>query len=248
MIVVVVAKLVLNRVLHFEPLAQSSLQNSLISSAIFVISFLLSSTISDYKESERIPAEFASNIDDMYHDARELHQAYPGFDLSKLRKSMIVILDSFRGGTRKNRIYIRKQITGLHKIFGDMETAGVPPNFITKLKHQESLLSRSLFRVNYIQRIEFIPSAGLLVWLIVVSIIVMLLLTDLGDLATELYVTGIISFILVYILLLIRVIREPFQAKGKTRDDVSLFLINEVRDYLKREETKAFKSASKKQH
>lgn len=41
---------------------------------------------------------------------------------------------------------------------------------------------------------------------------------------------------MVYILLLIRVISVPFQAKGSTRDDVSLFLLREVREYLEQEE------------
>jgi hypothetical protein len=54
--------------LNWEPIEQSSLHNGVISSATFVIGFLLSATIADYKESERIPAEFAANIEDMYAD------------------------------------------------------------------------------------------------------------------------------------------------------------------------------------
>ena len=52
--------------LNWEPIEQSSLHNGVLSSATFVIGFLLSATIADYKESERIPAEFAANIEDMY--------------------------------------------------------------------------------------------------------------------------------------------------------------------------------------
>ena len=55
--VVVSVKFVLHR-LGWEPIEQSSLHNSVISSVTFVIGFLLSATIADYKESERIPAEF----------------------------------------------------------------------------------------------------------------------------------------------------------------------------------------------
>ena len=68
---------------HFgwEPIEQSSLHNGLLSSATFVIGFLLAATIADYKESERIPADFAANIEDMYADAEVIHQSYPDFDL-----------------------------------------------------------------------------------------------------------------------------------------------------------------------
>lgn len=54
----------------FEPIEQTSLHNAMISSVIFVIGFVLSATIADYKESERIPAEFASTVENMYEDAK----------------------------------------------------------------------------------------------------------------------------------------------------------------------------------
>lgn len=233
---VVAAKMALHHILHFEPIEQSSLHNGLVSSAIFVIGFLLSATIADYKESERIPAEFAATIDDIYHDARQLHKTYPDFSLSMLRKSLLEILASFRAGARSNRMRARQEIADLQASFGHMEAAGVPPNFITKLKQQSSGLSKNLFRVNYIQRIHFIPSATLLVWLIVGAVVSILLLTNLTTFYAELLITGTITFIMVYILLLIRVISVPFQEKGSTRDDVSLFLLREVREYLEQEQ------------
>lgn len=241
-------KMLLHTVLHFEPIEQSSLHNGLVSSAIFVIGFLLSATIADYKESERIPAELAATVDDIYHDARQLHKTYPGFDMSMLRKSLLEILASFRAGTRANRKDARQEIADLQASFGQMETAGVPPNFVTKLKQQSSLLTRHLFRVNYIQRIHFIPSATLLVWLIVCAVVGILLLTNLTTFYAELLITGTITFIMIYLLLLIRVISVPFQAKGATRDDVSLFLLREVREYLEQEEANADQSAAPKRN
>lgn len=78
-----------------EPIAQTSLHNSVISSAIFVIGFVLSATISDYKESERIPAEFSSAIENMYEDAHEIHQTYPEFDLTGFRQNLMLLFGRF---------------------------------------------------------------------------------------------------------------------------------------------------------
>jgi hypothetical protein len=86
-----------------EFIEQTSLHNSVVSSAIFVLGFVLSATIADYKESERIPAEFASNIEDMYNDAKEVHKHYSKFSLDHFRESLIDILGVFREGTRMNR-------------------------------------------------------------------------------------------------------------------------------------------------
>ncbi len=218
--------------LGFEFIQQTSLHNSVVSSAIFVMGFVLSATIADYKESERIPAEFASNIQDIYNDAREIHRSYPDFDLAMLRDNLIQVLDSFRDGTRQNRHGARSEIADLQVTFGQMERAGVPPNFVVKLKQQQTGLLKNLFRVNYIQRIQFIPSAFFLIKSIVVLILALLLLTNLDPFYGGLIITGAITFIMTYMIILIHVISVPFQPKGHTRDDVSIFLLREVRDYL----------------
>lgn len=220
---------------HFniEIIEQTSLHNSVISSVIFVIGFLLSATIADYKESEKIPAEFASTVENMYEDARSIHTMYSKFDLELFRKNLIDILGSFRDGTRVNRSGARREINELNDTFIEMERAGVPANFIVKLKQQQSQLLRSLFRVNYIQKIKFIPSAFILARSIVVLIIAVLLLTNIDPFYGGLVLTGAISFILVYMIVLIHTISIPFHAKGKTQDDVSLFLLRETTIYLR---------------
>lgn len=233
-IFVVASKYVLHA-LNFEPVEQTSLHNAMISSVIFVIGFILSATISDYKESERIPAEFASTVENMYEDAKEFHKSYSKFDLTLLRNNLIDVLTAFRAGTRVNRKGARREISELNISFGQMEKAGVPANFVVKLKQQQAVLLKSMYRVNYIQKIKFIPSAFLLVRLIVLMVIGTLLLTNIDPFYGGLILTGTISFIMMYMLLLIQVISVPFHDSGKTRDDVSLFLLKETRAYLKKE-------------
>ncbi len=229
------AVVLLKYVLHavgFEPIEQTSLHNSMISSVIFVIGFVLSATIADYKESERIPAEFASAVENMYEDAKEFHKIYPKFDLDLFRTNLIDVLAAFRDGARVNRRGARREISELNVTFGQMELAGVPANFIVKLKQQQALLLKSMYRVNYIQKIKFIPSAFLLVRSIVVLVVGTLLLTNIDPFYGGLALAGTITFIMTYMLLLIKVISVPFHDQGKTRDDVSLFLLKETRAYL----------------
>lgn len=235
-VVVVIGKYILH-LLGFEPIEQTSLHNSMISSVIFVMGFVLSATITDYKESERIPAEFASSIEGMYEDAKEIRKAYK-FDLKSFRENLIDILGAFREGTRVNRKGARQEIADLNKTFGEMEKAGVPANYIVKLKQQQSILLKSMYRVNYIQKIKFIPSAFLLVRSIVVLAIVALLLTNIDPFYGGLVITGTITFIMVYMLTLIQTISVPFHAKGATRDDISLFLLRETKNYLSKETDK----------
>lgn len=216
-----------------EFIDETTLQNGVISSAIFVLGFLLSAVIADYKESEKIPAEFASLIEDMYEDALHLKKVYPGFDLDSFRNNLIDILYAFREGTRKERHNARAEINELHITFIEMEKAGVPQPYIIKLKTQQGLLLKNLFRVNYIQKIKFVPSATILSKSIIVLVVLMLAFTDIKSSYGNLTVTSIITFILIYMQMLIGVVSVPFQPAGKTKDDVSLFLLEETKAHLK---------------
>ena len=215
-----------------EIIEQTSLHNSVVSSVIFVIGFLLTATIADYKESERIPAEFASIVENMYEDGKSIHTTYNKFNLEMFRKNLLDILTAFRAGTRKNRHGARQEINDLNETFVEMEAAGVPANFIVKLKQQQAQLLRSLFRINYIQRIRFIPSAFILARTIVAINIVVLLFTNIDPFYGGLALTGTISFIMIYMNILIQTVSIPFHSAGKTRDDISLFLLREVSEHL----------------
>ena len=229
-ILVVALKYVLH-ILGFEPVEQSSLHNGVISSVTFVIGFLLSATIADYKESERMPSEFAAQVENMYDDAASIYQNYPTFDIEGFRSQMYKIATGFTKDARR-RSY------GLLPYFAEMEKGGVPANFIVKLKQQQMALLRSRHRVNYIQRIKFIPSATILARSIVIVLIALLLVTDINPFYGGLVMIGLISFILIYMLILIRVISTPFHKAGRTQDDVSLFLIKDAVNYLKNQANK----------
>jgi hypothetical protein len=141
-------------------------------------------------------------------------------------------LNTFREGTRVNRKGARREIAQLQVCFADMERAGVPPNFVTKLKTQQSQLMRSIFRVNYIQKIQFIPSAFLLIRAIAIMALGLLIFTNIDPFYGGLFIVGAITFILMYMLILIHHIATPFRGRGQSRDDVSIFLLREAKSYL----------------
>ncbi|HYH36068.1 MAG TPA: hypothetical protein VD706_01045 [Candidatus Saccharimonadales bacterium] len=234
--VLMVVKFLLHE-LGWEAMEQGSLHNSVAAGAFFVIGFLLSATIVDYKESERIPSEFASILENMYEDAKSTHGAYPKFDLERFRKELQEIGVKFKKDVRNKTHDARHEVHKLGASFAEMEKAGVPPNFIVKMKQQQAQLAKSLFRVNYIQNIRFIPSASILAWSIVVVATLLLLFTEVTPFYGGMVIMAIIYFILVYMLLLIRVISTPFHSAGKTQDDVSLFLVGEAINYLRKQKS-----------
>ncbi len=226
----------LKYILHYfdiEPITMGSLHGSVISGVIFVIGFLLSATIADYKESERLPAEIASTIESMSEDALSIEENYPKLKAAAYQRQLHVIAVAMLADLRSSKNNTaRTELHNLNKLHSQMEKAGVPANFIVKLKQQQALLLRHLFRVNYIQRIIFVPSTNILAWSIVVLAALLLLMTNMDPFVAGTVITGAIMFILVYVLQLIRVIRTPFHDEGKTKDDVSLFLIERTAEHL----------------
>ena len=223
---------------NWEPIEQSSLHNGVLSSATFVIGFILSATIADYKESERIPSDFAANIEDMYGDAASIHKSYPKFDIEGFRSQLEKIAHKFNSEVRSASRGVSLLIHELTPHFAEMEKAGVPPNFIVKLKQQQYQLLRHRKRVTYIQQINFIPSASILSRSLVALVIGLLLLTNIDPFAGSFAIVGIISFVLIYMMVLINTISKPFHVAGKTRDDVSLFLVDSAADFLASNKTK----------
>lgn len=241
-IVITACIIAVKYVLHMndlEIIVLGSLHGSVISGVIFVIGFILSTTISDYKEAERIPAEIASTLEDMNEDVIAIHDNYPKFDVDAYQLQLKKVADALVGDLRSSKSDTAKtQLYKLGRLHAAMEKSGVPANFIVKLKQQQAALVRHLFRVNYIQRITFIPSATILAWSIVILTIVLLLFTEIEPFVGGVILSGVISFILVYVLQLITVIRTPFHDQGRTRDDVSLFLIDRTIGHLQSSMTK----------
>lgn len=237
-VLVTAVLVVIKYVLHYfglELIVLGTLHGSAISGVIFVIGFLLSATISDYKEAERIPAEAASALEDMYEDTTAIHGSYPKFDLKGYRAQLLKVAQAITSDFRSSKSHKAKtQLFKLSELHANMEKAGVPANFIVKLKQQQAILTRHLFRVNYIQRITFIPSATILARSIVALAVGLLLFTEIQPYVGGMVLCSVIFFILMYVLQLIDVIKTPFHDEGKTRDDVSLFLLENTIEHLRR--------------
>ena len=122
-----------------------------------------------------------------------------------------------------------KEIKNFDVIFDDMERRGVPPNYMTRIKTEQSNLKKILLRVYHIQKTKFVPSVVLLVDSMIVLVVGLLLFVK-----TDWYIgfieLAIISFILLYSRKLIIILEKPFR-KGNddTEDDVSIFVLRELR-------------------
>ena len=76
--------------------APNTLFSSVIGGAIFVFGLILAGTLSDYKESERIPSEVATLVGSLAEDGHYCNEQFPGFDEAALRARLVALLAAIR--------------------------------------------------------------------------------------------------------------------------------------------------------
>ncbi len=219
----------------------NSLASTVVASSIFIIGFLLSGVFTDYKESDKIPSEIRAILESIIYEGDSLFRKDASFSENnkKIKETVVRFINEFEAGLRhdKNHSHIEQtliEIQNLDTIFDDMEERGVPPNYMTRIKTEQSNLRKILLRVYHIQKTKFIPSVVILVEAIVVAVVFLLIFVE-----TDKYIgyleLGVISFILIYVRSLIIVLEKPFR-KGldDTSDDVSIFVLRELRHELEK--------------
>lgn len=221
-----------------ELLELNRLLTSGIGGAIFIIGFLLSSILADYKEAERIPADIRTSIEGIDGDLDCFAREAPEFDIREPRLVLIETIDKLRTGLshegkHRNLPPVLEEIAKLTPIFGRLERMGMTANFVVRLRATQDVLRRSVLRIYQIQRVEFVPSVHVLVQTLVFSILfLMLFLKTEGDPASGI-LFGFISYMFIYALYLVRLLEQPFAKGHASVDDVSLFLLDELEDRLR---------------
>jgi hypothetical protein len=85
-----------------------------------------------------------------------------------------------------------------------------------------------------VQRTEFLPTAFLLIYMIVVIIITTMMFMEIEPTYEAVIIIGFISFFFLSLLALLRLMDTPFHVEEHTEDDVSLFLLRGFVDRLNR--------------
>jgi hypothetical protein len=230
---------ILKLVFHYmnlEVISLNALFTSLIAATTFLIGFLITGVISDYKESEKIPGDMAASIETIHDEAYILNKNKK----TKITKDFLIFHRDFLNSI--NEWFYRKERTKtmlekLHEMnnyFAQFEPL-TQANFLTRMKNEQSNLRKMIIRIDNIRDLNFIQSAYAIVEVLVFFIVAGLLLMKLEPFYESLFFTGLVSFIVLYMLLLIRDLDNPFDYSehGENGTEVSLKPIHDLISRLK---------------
>jgi hypothetical protein len=237
---VVAALLVLKIAVHLSGLefvTVNALIPSMVAGGIFIIGFLLSSILADYKQAELMPAEFRMAVEAIHDDIQFFTRRIQGVDLEGLRRTLLSVIAALEAGLGADNAHdeLKTAIDRVNRIsplFEQLESLGMSQNELVRLRGEQDILRRCLYRVYYIQKIEFVPSAHVLVQTIVIANVFFLLFLKAEGAVEPALIFGFVSYIFIYALFLIETLEQPFRKGKHTLDDVSIFLLRDLVEKL----------------
>jgi len=193
--------------------------------------------LSDYKESERLPADIRVALEAIHDDATCFVEKCTEFQIRPLRAILSGILVTLQKGLGHAGAHSRLQpviaeVDKLTPVIAQMDRLGMPANFIVRLRGQQDQLRRCVFRIYHIQSMQFVPSVYILVKTLVAAIVLLLLFLETEGSPGTALIFGFISYMFIYALYLIETLEQPFRKGHDSLDDVSLFLLREFADKL----------------
>ncbi len=217
-------------VIGWEVLSVNPLLSGIIAANVFLMGFLLSGVMADYKESERLPGEIATGIESIVDEALIVYH-------SKDKQLALECLDALRDFTqsinqwfhkKKRTPELMQELRDLQRFFIDMEPL-TQAAFISRLKQEQSNIRRILIRIRTIRDTSFIPSGYLIATATTTFLVVGLIIVKMDVFYESLFFVGVIAFLLSFLMLLIRDLDNPFgYYENSSMEDISLDPLQDV--------------------
>ena len=220
----------------YEVMELNALFTSLVAGTIFLIGFLISGVLSDYKESEKIPSELAASLRTLYDDTftiSRIKTADTAYQFIEFQRSFLHSLVSWFYRTERTKAMLGK-ISSMNNFFVEFEKEGIQANYIIKMKNEQNSLRKMILRIDTIRATDFVGSAYAIVEAMGFLTVLGLIIINIEPFYASLFLTLLITFLISYMVLLIKDLDNPFDysVKGERSSEIPLNPIHDlVADY-----------------
>jgi hypothetical protein len=215
-----------------------------IGAEVFILGFLLNGTAGDFKEAEKLPGEVAAALETI---ADECLITDKEFRLPEARTALEQLIEI----SRSVRLWLVHD-RGLDDVLADIRALNEPyrvfapviqAGFTTRLKSEQSNVRKTVLRMDTMRRTSYVAAGYLIAEVTALLLMFVLVVTELGaedshefqEVVTQLVLVGLISYLLIYLVSLIRDLDNPFEYKdGKPgAADVNLEVLERNEDRLR---------------
>jgi len=218
-----------------EFLTLNSLFGAIISATVFLVGFLISGVLADYKESEKLPGDLACSLETITDECHILLKNKKHTISKKLLEHIHTLTESILNWfhKREKTTEIQRQITELNMYFLALEPL-TQANFIVRLKNEQHAIRRLITRIHSVRETTF-NSTGYAITEITTFVLCLgLIFTKLDPFFESIFFVTFISFILIYMVLLIKELDNPFgyYEKRNYADEISLHQLYDLEKRL----------------
>jgi hypothetical protein len=236
-VAVSIAKLVLHLGLKFEGVVEFTDVGVVLTGAVFLTGFLLSGTLSDYKESEKLPGDIATTLETIEELFVLAATQRPQLSVSELRREVLNLNDAINEWLVKKRTteQVYSALTDLGGVIRRLEKEGAGP-YASRAVPQLLMVRKAVARIDVISRTGFLPPAYALLEVLLTMIVGLLMVAKFKTAIGEAILVPFVTLVNFYMLRLIKDIDDPFDynADGtkKGAAEVDLFPLFEFRTRL----------------
>ncbi|HOZ30190.1 MAG TPA: hypothetical protein PLL66_04675 [Bacteroidales bacterium] len=226
--------------LGYEVMELNSLFTTLVAGTIFLLGFLISGVLSDYKESEKLPSEISASIRTMLDDTYTLYKVNNLEKAKEFASYQRDFLDDIvRWFYKKHDTnYILEKIKNMNEYIWYFEKEKVQVNYIIKLKSEHNTLRKYILRIDTIRETNFVSSAYTIVEFMTFLISFGLIITHIEPFYFGMFLSLLVTFLIVYMFYLIKDLDNPFDysEKGETGTEIRLDPIHDLQNELHAED------------
>lgn len=211
--------------LGYEFLTLNSLFTAIISANIFLIGFLISGTLVDYKESEKLPGDLSASLEAITDETLIIYKNKKSMEaknfLNKLSEFSKALIDWFYKKERTDGIM--KKLLSFNDDFLNFETQ-TQANFIVRMKQEQNSIRKMINRIHTIRETSFLGSGYAIAEIITFILVIGLIFIKMDPFYESMFFVSFVSFILIYMIFFIKDLDNPFgyNMKESMVEEVSL--------------------------
>ena len=194
-----------------EILSLSPLFTAVVSANIFLLGFLISGVLVDYKESEKIPGEMASSLEAMADEGAIILKMKKSDDARAFLEHIVafnqLIVDWFHG--RERTTTVMADLTHFNDDFSVLENQ-TQAAFIARLKQEQNILRKLITRAHTIRDTEFLGTGYAIAEIISAVLIIGLVFIKMEPFYESVFFVTFVSFMLIYMIQFIKDLDNPF--------------------------------------
>jgi hypothetical protein len=220
--------------LGWEIISLNALFTSIVAATTFLLGFLIAGVIADYKESEKIPGDLACSLEAIYDEASILHshkRCVATEEFMTYYSRLLVSINAWFHKKERTQL-LMQELRQMNEFFYRFEPL-TQANFIVRMKQEQSSIRRIITRTHTIRETSFIQSGYAIVEALAVLLIFGLLLLKMEPVYESMFIAGMVSFLVLYMILLIKALDNPFNY-AEHEDSINNVSLKPLHDLMKR--------------